>query len=371
MEIRLVTSPTPAVNEVAVESLRASSPPSAPAVSPAIVQTAEEFLRRELPPKEPLIEGLLYRRDIVAFAGRRRHGKTTFLGSLVTALTIPKSEFLGYAIPKGMRVVAFFLEDDAREIQDKLNSMSGGSFGGRLAVYTRDDFFRDKIPMAVSNRAFRDRVKEICAQHRADLIVIDNLAHLIGADYNNSTKIHEVFSFAWELTRLNPSVIIAAHPRKRSKNKGDIFSSNVTLRSDPEDFFEEVMGSSHFVNSCGSLWGIERNIETNRTDFLGGTQRLNGEQSLMLLEKSEDGSFRLVTDDWEEAHRLALNTTARKKAWELLPLGWFTYTDAEEAVKTAMKSSSTFNTWFNQLRRLGMLLHADDGYRKAAGPGTP
>jgi len=227
-----------------------------------------------------------------------------------------------------MRVVAFFLEDDAREIQDKLNSMSGGSFGGRLAVYTRDDFFRDKIRMAVSSPPFRDRVKQICAQHRADLIVMDNLAHLIGADYNNSAKIHEVFSFTWELTRLNASVIIAAHPRKRSKGDG-MFNPNVTLRNSPEDFFEEVMGSSHFVNSCGSLWGIERNIETNRTDFLGGTQRLNGEQSLMLLEKSEDGSFRLVTDDWEESKRLALNTVPRRKAWELLPLGWFTYTDAD------------------------------------------
>ena len=106
------------------------------------------------------------------------------------------------------------------------------------------------------------------------------------------------------------------------------------------------------------------------TDFLGGTQRLTGEQSIMLLEKAEDGCLRLVTDDWEESKRLALNTVARKKVWELLPLGWFTYTDAEKAVKPVMKSSSTFHAWFNQLRRFGMLLDAAEGYRKATVPGT-
>src|SRR5437016_3048934 len=58
------------------------------------VQTAEKFLSREFPPKEPLIDGLLFQRDIVAFAGRRRHGKTTFLSDLATSLTIPHKDFL-------------------------------------------------------------------------------------------------------------------------------------------------------------------------------------------------------------------------------------------------------------------------------------
>jgi len=96
------------------------------------------------------------------------------------------------------------------------------------------------------------------------------------------------------------------------------------------------MGSSHFVNSCGSLWGIERNIQTNRTDFLGGTQRLTGEQSLAVLEKGDDGRLRLVTDDWEESRFLVLNKDARRAAWELLPQGRFSYSKAERAVKSVM-----------------------------------
>jgi hypothetical protein len=345
------------------------------AVSPSQVnpQTAEAFLKREFPPKEPLIDGLLYRRDIVAFAGRRRHGKTTFIFSLATALTSSQEEFLGYPISGGKRVVVFFLEDDAREIQDKLSLLKDHSYEGRLAIHTRDEFFHDGIPIDVVHPRFQQRIEEICRQHRADLIVFDNLAHLIGADYNNPTKIHNVTSFAWKLTaQFNAGVIIAAHPRKRSGKQDDpLFSPKVTLRSDPEGFFEEVMGSSHFVNSCGSLWGIERNIQTNRTDFLGGTQRLTGEQSLAVLEKSDDGLLRLVTDDWQESQTLVLNTNARRAAWELLPLGRFSYLAAERAVKPAMRSSSTFNAWFNQLKRQKMVLPDGEEYRKAHLSGTP
>jgi hypothetical protein len=346
--------------------------PSTLEVNPAPrVQTAEEFLKRDFPPKEPLIEGLLYRRDIVAFAGRRRHGKTTFLSSLATALSAPQEDFLGYPISGGKRVVAFFLEDDAREIQDKLKSLRDCSYGGRLAIHTRDDFFRDGIPMDMASPLFRQRIEGICAEHGADLVVLDNLAHLIGADYSNAKAIHGVMSFAWKLTsKRNAAVIIAAHPRKRSGKKDPLFNAKVTLRSDPEDFFEEVMGSSHFVNSCGSLWGIERNIQTNRTDFLGGTQRLTGEHSLMVLEKRDDGLLRLVTDDWEESRSLVLNTDARRTAWELLP-GRFSYTEAERAVKTAIKSSSTFSAWFGQLKRQEMVLPDGKEYRKAHLPGTP
>jgi hypothetical protein len=344
--------------------------PAANSAPTAIPQTVEAFLRRKFPPKEPLIEGLLYRRDIVCFAGRRRHGKTTFLVSLATALTAPQAEFLGYSISGGKRVVVFFLEDDAREIQDKLNLVKNHSYEGRLAIHTRDEFFHAGIPINVTDPRFQKRVEEICGQHHADLIVFDNLAHLIGADYNNPTKVHNVTSFAWKLTsQFNASVIIAAHPKKRSGKPDDVFNPKVSLRSDPEAFFEEVMGSSHFINSCGSLWGIERNIQTNRTDFLGGTQRLTGEQSLAVLEKDDDGLLRLVTDDWQENLSLVLNTNARRAAWELLPLGRFSYLDGQRAVQTVMRSSSTYNTWFNQLKRHRLVLPDGDEYRKAGTPG--
>jgi hypothetical protein len=360
---------TPAVtaNFLEVESAPTITP--YPARSTPPVQTAESFLARRFPPKESLIEGLLNRRDIVAFAGRRRHGKTTFLSGLATAASMPLPEFLGYSIPKALRVLVFFLEDDAEEIQTKLRVlMDGGSSAGRLAVYTREDFQQAAIPVDLSTSSFRDHVIQICKLHRPDIVVFDNLAHLVGADYSNPKKIHELMTFVYKTTSAsNAAVIIAAHPRKRGGDSDSLSgSASVSLRLDSEAFFENVMGSSHFINSCGSLWGIERDIKTNQTEFLGGTQRADGQEMLLTLEVN-DGRFR-VLDDVAINFPLAMNTELRKRAWDLLPNGDFMYTAGELAVKSVMKSSSTFNGWFKQLKQLKLVVvgNQEGAYRKVS-----
>lgn len=346
-----------------------------PAVSPSpvSVQTAEFFLQRTFPPKEPLIAGLLNRRDTAAFAGRRRHGKTTFLAGLATAASIHLPHFLGYAIPQASRVLIFFLEDDAGEIQAKLRDlMNGADSGGRLAVYTREDFQREATPIDLSIPRFRDRVTQICGAHRPDIVIFDNMAHLVGADYNNAKKIHDLANFSYKIASgFNAAVVIAAHPRKRGSEPDPFFGGKTaSLRLDSEAFFENVMGSSHFINSCGSLWGIERDIKTNQTTFLGGTQRANGQEMILTLEKRLDGRF-YVLDDFQTNLPLALNTEVRKRAWDLLPAGDFTYSEAERAVKSVMKSSSTFNEWFNQMRQLNVVsVGSSEGTYRKAGTGT-
>jgi len=122
------------------------------------------------------------------------------------------------------------------------------------------------------------------------------------------------------------------------------------------------------VDHCGESSATFKQIALT---FLGGTQRLTGEQSLAVLEKADDGRLRLVTDDWEESRSLVLNTDARRAAWELLPRGRFSYSEAERAVQSVMRSSSTFNTWFNQLKRQRMVLSDGDGYRNATIPAHP
>jgi hypothetical protein len=125
------------------------------------------------------------------------------------------------------------------------------------------------------------------------------------------------------------------------------------------------MGSSHFVNSCGSLWGIERDTQTNRTDFLGGTQRYTGDQALVVLEKGEGGQFRVV-DEYGVNLPLATNTVARQKAWALLP-DRFSYTQGEQSVNSAMKSTSTFSEWMRQLVRMKLVAREADGcYHKVS-----
>ena len=144
---------------------------------------------------------------------------------------------------------------------------------------------------------------------------------------------HELNRFVWSLaTEFNASVIIPAHPRKRGQDQHGL-GRGVSLRNDPEGFFEEVMGISHFVNSCSSLWGIERDLDTDRTDFLCGAQRFTGQQNVMRLEKQDDDQFRMITDQNENL-TLALTTAKRKQAWEMLRDGPFSYSEAEQAAET-------------------------------------
>lgn len=352
------------MRSVFLEAERAERGIARPQLAPAQVQTLESFLVRSFPAKEDLITGLLHRRDIVALVGRRRHGKTTFMANLGLAAALPRVNFLGYPIPNALRVLILYLEDDAGEVQIRLKRMSRGELPEeRFALYTREDFYRAKVPINGTHPQFQKFMTDVCSAHHPDVIIFDNLAHLIGADYNNPKIVHELTSFLFRLTAdFNAAVIIAAHPRKRDKHgKG-----TPSLCDDYEGYFEEAMGSSHFVNSCGSLWGIERDPSTDRTVFLGGTQRFTGQQSLMTLEKDESDWLQ-VLDNLEVNLPLALNTPGRKKAWELLSDEPFSYTEGETAVKPAMKSSSTFHGWFQQCLRLGLIVRDGDRYRKAAG----
>jgi hypothetical protein len=327
--------------------------------------TAEEFLSRELPAKEPLLDGLLFRRDMIALAGRRRHGKTNFILNLAVALSTGAHEFLGYPLTDKYKVLIFFLEDDTREIQDKLQHIiRDNEVGARLALLTREDFLQANIPIQLEGKKFREAVLAECENHQPDLVIFDNLAQMIGADYNNSQRIHVLASFCYELTnKFNAAVLVAAHPRKRSNDNNAIHSS---LRSDSEEFFEDVMGSSHFVNSFGSLWGLERDLNTDRTVFLGGAQRVTGQQSITTFEVSEEGGISIISD-FDENLRMALNTEKREAAWHLLPNHPFTYLEAVEAVKPRMSSQSTFYAWWKDyLIRLKLIKpYKDNRYIKA------
>ena len=327
--------------------------------------SAESFLNRKLPEKQELVESLLFLRDLIAMAGRRRHGKTNLLLNLALALILG-GDFLGYPIKRRLRVAALFLEDDAREIQDKLKRMLRGresQMEGRLSILTRQDFTLNRISISVTEQAFRNYVDTVCKKEKPDLIIFDNMAQLVGADYSNPKLMHQLANYGFGLTLdHNCAVLFAAHPRKRPS--GDTQSPR-GLREDPEAFFEEVMGSSHFVNSCGSLWGLERDPETDETIFLGGAQRVTGEQSLVRLSKDEFDWFQVVSD-LKDNLEYATKTQARRKAWPLLPTSEFSYLEGFQAVKSQMRSQSTFHLWWQTLIRLNLVSESQSGrYTKA------
>lgn len=314
--------------------------------------SVEDFLNLPIREKETLVEDLLKKRDLVTLAGRRRHGKTTFLVNFCVALAT-RSQFLAYEIPKPRRSLMLLLEDDPGELQEKFRRITtDGDLEGRVHILTREDFLDSAIPIDIEKTSFTKAVERVAKKHTPDLIVIDNLAHVIGAKYNEADLIHTLMNrvYGWAKT-FDAAVVLAAHPRKQDPR------NLVHLDKKPEEFFEEVMGSSHFINSTGSLWALERRDDLGYAIFLGGRQRGDGQQSYSVIHKRDDDWFSLLPG---AMHSLSLvnHTQVRKDAWELLPNPpqTFGYREGEEMVKSAMTSSSSYHAWMKDLRRHNLVV---------------
>jgi hypothetical protein len=322
--------------------------------------TAEEFLKRHLPPKQSLIQGLLSSRDLTTLVGRRRHGKSIFLLNMGVALAVPASTFLGYAVVRPARSLLLLLEDDPTELQEKLcNIMAGRSDESRLVLLTREDFHDRDVRIDVHSQKFWESISEIAEQHQPEFIAFDNYAHVVGGNFNDAKIAHTfVDHLYYKLAkRFNASVAIATHPRKRDAK------NIVSLEDDPEQFYEESLGSSHLINSTGNLWGLHRN-EDSYSVFHGGRQRADGYAGFTLFEKDDNDQLNVITGS-DHAMQLVLTTEARRGAWASLPAS-FGYREGEKAVKPHLKSTKSFHDLLNDLKRHELVKQSRDSrYHKA------
>jgi len=323
--------------------------------------TAEDFLERKFPPKEPLVQDLVHKRDLVAFGARRRHGKTTLALNLGVAGAAGIPEFLGYRIPQPFRSMHFMLEDDPTDLQERLRLMVGEKdLQGRFRLITKEDFFNASVPISTGDFEFVKAIEYWTNEHKPDLIVFDNLAQMINAEYSDPKIVHRLIFQAYKWARnSNCAVIFAAHPRKMDPKY------TVSLESKPELFVEEIMGTSHFINSCGCIWALERYEDKGYTIFMGGRQRSGGSYGTARVYLDDDQWFQ-VEDDSVRQLASVLSTDARRKAWELLPIHPFGYREGQDLVKPVMRSSSTYHAWMKELKRTGVVVDSDSKISKAA-----
>lgn len=88
-------------------------------------------------------------------------------------------------------------------------------------------------------------------------------------------------------------------------------------------------------------------------------------KALRYSQKNDDDWFEVI-DEPARNLKLACNTNARQKAWKLLPDTAFSFMEGFDAVKTVMKSKSTFHYWLhNSLVRLNLIeVQSNDRYQK-------
>jgi hypothetical protein len=336
------------------------SPPSHKTFFP---DTATEFLKRKLPVKSPIIEGLLYHRDMVALGARRRHGKTTFVIDLALTLAEGKGQFLGYDIAGPAKTLLVLIEDDPSELQTRLSKHLGESpeVSDRVSIVTREDFADNGAKVDIADENFQRLLERWAAVQKPDVIVLDNLSFLIAARFNDAEQMHKVAMFLYKLaSKYNAALIVCAHPRKDSvdpKTK----KKNLTLENETDLWFEQLMGSSHFINAMPSLWGLERDRAQDVTVFVGGRQRVDGSQHVMNI-TYDNGRLTLV-NDYEVNYSRIVNTPKRVAAWNALPArpATFTRSEAEKLITEHLKSASSKHEWLSELKRLKLLVDTEDG----------
>ena len=339
-----------ALKEKLLEDHKKKEAAPQPTVPPFHPQSLVDFMAENYPEPEPLVEGVLYLGDFTSLTGRRRNGKTTLLHNLALAGASGDQSYLDLKITRPFKTLAFYFEDDPGDMQAKLRKMlAGREANDRFHLYTKLDFRRWELVMDVMDSAFKNRIIECCAAHNPDWITFDNLGILIGADYNNAKAIHELVKFVWDLqSRFRCAVTVAAHPRKQSSD----LIETLSLIKNPGRFFEECMGSSHFINSTGAMWGVERD-EDDRTHLVLGSQRVTGDYTVTVAEKDDNHWLHAVQDMSVAVHTL-LNTPKRQEAWGKLP-DTFTYQVALEAQQPSL-SLAAFKKWWGSLKRTQMLV---------------
>src|SRR5262249_115829 len=91
---------------------------------------------------------------------------------------------------------------------------------------------------------------------------------------------------------------------------------------------------------------------------------------LSIIEMDSDGWFRISND--ERAHFIAVvHTKKRKEAWALLSEDSpFTYTEAEQLWKAILSSKAGFTSFWNDIKRMGLIVLQDGGFVAVKVPGA-
>ncbi len=336
-------------------------------------QALDKFLARKFPAAGELMQGVLFTRDQISLTGRRRDGKTLLASNIALAGASEMGNYLGFVIPEPFTSLVFYLEDDPEQLQKRLARSVDGLKARNIAfdpdrfhLKTRYDVTAARVAINLKDD-FKSYVQDICAEVRPQLIVFDNLGKLIGGAYNDSEVMESLMNWVFGslATPFNAAVLINAHPRKER-------DSIPSLRLAPEEFFEECMGSSAFINNTGSMWGLQRDWNSDRTDLLLASQRTVGDRgAITVVEKDEYNWLQPVADS-DVALELACNTEKRRKAWKLIRPSPFNFTDFEKDVSSELKKTSAHG-FLRELRRQRLVVGigrdnaGHEIYQKASG----
>lgn len=175
--------------------------------------TAPDFARLELPEREAFLDPILSSKSLALLYGPRGLGKT-FVALGIAWAAASGASFLGWRAPRPHRVVYVDGEMAADDLRERL-----ALFGP--PPETLDLILADLVDGVMPDLAHYDGQKRLMASwNDPELIVLDNLASLVGWRTGDADRWHELQNFLGILRRQGRAVLMVHHANKEGAQRG-------------------------------------------------------------------------------------------------------------------------------------------------------
>lgn len=161
-------------------------------------------------PPEYIVDGLLERQGVLLLAGDSATSKSIICLDLAAAI-ITGRQWLGRPVKAG-RVLYVDAESSPRLVIDRLRALGLRSREAeRLRMFVRQ-------PLVLPHDG--ERLRELAAEHRADVVILDPALALMAVDANDNSGVAAMFSGVLRplATDLDLAVVLVHHERKSAYN---------------------------------------------------------------------------------------------------------------------------------------------------------
>ena len=234
--------------------------------------SAPDLLATELPEREVILDPILARKSLVLLYGPRGLGKT-FVALGIAWAAASGGSFLKWRASRPWRVL--YLDGEMAAIDMKRRLAMLGDAPASLD-FILADLHADCLPDLGDQRGQEALVR---SWDRPDLIVLDNLASLVGFRTGSHDRWLPMQRFMMILRRAGASVLVVHHANKKGAQRGtsrreDVLDTVIAIRR-PADY-EPSQGARfelHFEKARGLLGEAVDPIEARlETDAAGRAQ---------------------------------------------------------------------------------------------------
>mgnify|MGYP001156505206 CR=1 FL=1 len=234
------------------------------------IRRGSDIFNHNTKPVEWVIKDLIPRRKKTISVGDYEAGKSFINMGAALCIATGKSEYLGFEIPKRLRVLYVDLENGEDETYRRIKSLAKG-FGispaqtdGYLSVITKPGDFSDRFSLITAETEM----------FKPEVIFIDNLYQLSGySDISDNNKIKSLLADVETLRSNNDTAIVMIHHFKKNTEDQGLeegrmlgassllfWMEHCTLLGKTNQGFTILgMGKSRVGKANGGLYSIEIN----------------------------------------------------------------------------------------------------------------